>query len=288
MSLFDSRYLVPLVALLAACGTKDASKSAAKAPDSTHAAAVVPHQMTITATDYAFQAPDQVPSGMTTVHLVDNGSEIHHVSFIKLTDGKTIADFQQLLKNPGPMPAWASEAGGVNPPRPGGGMATATQMLEPGNYALICFIPSADGVPHFAKGMIHPLTVVPDSGAVAAPPTADVTLTLEDYKFTTSKPITAGRHTIEVKNNGSQPHELFIGKLMPGKKAADIPVWTQTMKGPPPVDPMGGVAGMSKGESSYITVDFTPGDYAFACFVPDAKDGKPHIAHGMLQQIHVE
>lgn len=288
MSLFDSRSLVPLVALLAACGTKDVSKSATNASDSSRAVAAVPHQMTINATDYKFDAPDEVPSGMMTVHLVDNGAEIHHVSFIKLNDGKTMADVELLLKNPGPMPSWAVDHGGVNPPHPGGGMASATQMLEPGNYALICFIPSADGVPHFAKGMVHALTVVPDKGAVAAAPAADLTMTLNDYSFTSSKPITAGTHTIEVENNASQSHEIFIARLAPGKKAADVPVWAEKPSGPPPAEPLGGVAAMAHGGTAFITVDFTPGDYALICFVPDAKDGKPHFTHGMIQQVHVE
>jgi hypothetical protein len=38
---------------------------------------------------------------------------------------------------------------------------------------------------------------------------------------------------------------------------------------------------------AFITADFTPGEYALICFLPDAKDGKPHFAHGMIQQIHI-
>ena len=287
MSLFDSRRLLPLVALLAACGTKDASKSAMTSSDSSHAAAT-PHQMTVLATDYAFVAPEQVPSGMMTIHLVDNGRELHHVAFVKLNDGKTMANVEQMLKHPGPMPSWTVDYGGVNPPHPGGGMATTTQMLEPGNYALLCFVPSADGVPHFAKGMVRALTVVPDSGAVAPAPTADNTITLSDYRFAVSKPITAGKHTIKVENIGPQSHELMLARLAPGKKAADIPAWVEKPNGPPPGEPIGGVPAMATGHTAFVTADFTPGDYAFICFLPDAKDGTPHFAHGMIEQIHVE
>jgi hypothetical protein len=45
---------------------------------------------------------------------------------------------------------------------------------------------------------------------------------------------------------------------------------------------------MAKGAAAYVTIDFTPGDYALVCFLPDAKDGKPHFTHGMVKQIHVE
>ncbi|HMI57257.1 MAG TPA: hypothetical protein VK511_04370 [Gemmatimonadaceae bacterium] len=244
--------------------------------------------MTVVATDYAFEAPDQVPSGMMTVHLVDNGAELHHVAFIKMNDGKTIADIEQSLKSKGPMPMWAIDRGGVNPPRPGGGMASTTQMLEPGNYALLCFIPSADGVPHFAKGMIRPLTVIASTDGSGTAPTADIVMSLKDYSFTTSKPLTAGRHTIEIQNAGTQSHELVLARLAPGKKASDLTAWVEKPNGPPPAEPIGGVPAIEKGTSAYMTTDLTPGDYALVCFLPDAKDGKTHYLHGMIQDVHVQ
>jgi hypothetical protein len=288
MSLFDSRSLLPLIALLAACATKDASKSAS-ASDSTHTvAAAKPHQMTVVATDYKFDAPDQVPAGMMTIHLVDNGSELHHVAFVKLNDGKTVADIEQAMKTQGPMPSWAVDYGGVNPPHPGGGMATTTETLEPGNYALLCFVPSPDGTPHFAKGMVRPLTVTASTDASAPAPAADIDMTLNNYSFTTSKPITAGKHTIRIRNDASQSHELVLARLAPGKKAEDLPAWVEKPVGPPPGEPIGGVPAIEKGATAFITVDFTPGDYAFVCFLPDSKDGKPHFTHGMVKQVHVE
>jgi hypothetical protein len=51
--------------------------------------------------------------------------------------------------------------------------------------------------------------------------------------------------------------------------------------------PLGGISGIDVGGSQYFTADFAPGNYALICFLPDAKDGKPHFAHGMIQQITV-
>jgi uncharacterized cupredoxin-like copper-binding protein len=55
-----------------------------------------------------------------------------------------------------------------------------------------------------------------------------------------------------------------------------------------PGNALGGIAGLAPGNSAYFEVDLTPGNYALACFVPDSKDGKPHIAHGMVKEFKVE
>jgi hypothetical protein len=99
-----------------------------------------------------------------------------------------------------------------------------------------------------------------------------------------------GSHTILVQNSGPQEHELVLLKLEPGKTVKDFGDWATTggMKGPPPALPIGGVGGMQPGGSAVFTADLAAGDYAFICFVPDAKDGKPHVMHGMTQQFAVK
>jgi len=59
------------------------------------------------------------------------------------------------------------------------------------------------------------------------------------------------------------------------------------MQGPPPIIPVGGIAGLSVGQTANFTTTFGPGDYLLLCFVPDAKDGKPHMAHGMAMPFKV-
>lgn len=65
--------------------------------------------------------------------------------------GKRLADFYAALKA-GPLPGWAHEVGGPNTPVPNG-ETRATLDLARGHYLITCYIPSPDGVPHFAKGM---------------------------------------------------------------------------------------------------------------------------------------
>lgn len=285
------------VATVAACAPKDTSK-----PDSTakptQAGAPTPaanrgsfdpatHTATIYAKDFAFEAPDSISGGWTTFHLVNDGSTLHHVQLVRLDSGKTVEDLGAAMKNPGPPPRWAVFVGGPNTPNP---HAESSLMVDvqPGNYAMICLIPVPDGVPHFAKGMIRALKVTAPAGAPAAEPTADVTVTLADYAFDVKGALTPGKHTFKIVNSGPQQHELVFVKPAAGKSAKDVAAWVEKPNGPPPGDALGGVSGIEPGAPVYFTVDLAPGNYAALCFVPDAKDGKPHTAHGMMKDLVVK
>ena len=295
-----SRFSNPLAAspagiaalfMLAGCAKSDtqsadtAAKAAAEAP--APAAAATPNMVSFTAREFAFEGPDTIPAGLTMIHLTDTGKELHHVQLIKLEGGKTFADFQAAAKDmaKGPPPSWIVFYGGVNPPAPGA-TTTAMQVLEPGNYAVVCIVEGADHVPHMAKGMMRSLTVTPSSNPTTEP-TADVTLTLSDYTFTLSKPLAAGRQMIKVENTASQPHEVVLVQLAPGKTIQDVGKWVFDMKGPPPGKPIGGIPAFVNGKNSFFEADLTPGEYGMICFVPDAKDGKPHVQHGMTTQFKV-
>lgn len=273
--------------VLAACAKSETAQtdtvtSAAPA----QAAAPTPNMVTFTAREFAFDGPDSIPAGLTMFHLNASGKELHHVQLLRLEQGKTYADFESAVKAGGPPPTWAVPYGGVNPPVPGG-MAIATQTMEPGNYAVVCFVDGADKVPHIAKGMMKPLTVTASENANMTEPTADVTMTLSDYTFAFSKPLVAGRQTIKVVNGATQPHEVVLVQLDPGKTLEDLGKWLTDMKGPPPGKPLGGIPGFMPGKNTYFDVNLTPGDYGLICFVPDAKDGKPHYLHGMTQQFKI-
>ena len=251
--------------------------------------------VTVHASEFAFSAPKSIAGGQTTFRLVNDGKLLHHVSILKLEQGKTMKDLEAALKVPGaPPPAWLVSVGGPNAAVPGATIE-ATVDLAPGNYVLACFIPSpGDPTPHAMKGMVMPLTVtapggVSQAGAAYAPtPSPDVHLVVKDYGFTFSKPITAGKHTIHVMNEGPQEHEVIMLKLAPGKHVADFNKWALgDMQGPPPAMPIAGMSGMAKGRTGIFSDDFTPGTYAITCFVP-APDKKMHSEHGMSTEFVVK
>jgi hypothetical protein len=286
--------------VLCACTQKDAGKadSAKVAQAGTAAAqpAVAPvsrgsfdpstHTAVIHTKDFAFEAPDSITAGWTTFRLMNDGPNLHHVQIVRLDSGKTGKDLEQALHNPGPPPRWAVFVGGPNAPDPGG-QSEATLNLPAGQYMLLCLVDIPDHIPHFAKGMVHPLTVTAASGTAAAEPTSDATVTLGDYNFKLENALTPGKHTIKVVNSGPQPHEVELIRLAPGKTAKDVLAWINNPNGPPPGNAVGGVVAIVPGTTNYFNADTPAGNYALFCFIPDMKDGKAHVEHGMVKEIKI-
>jgi hypothetical protein len=242
--------------------------------------------VTVTASDYALEMPDTLPEGAVTLRLVNQGKEFHHVWLARIEGGHSVDDVLAALKTRQPLPAWIKDAGGPNAPRPEGGENSATVMLEPGSYIVACLIPSRDGVPHLMKGMVRALTVV-RSARPAPAPEADVLMTLRDYNFFFSRPLSAGRHVIEVRNEGTQWHEFELVQLAPGKSAHDVIEFVERGVGTPAGLPIGGVSPLMPGGVSYFHTELQAGRYALICFLPDRRDGKAHFEHGMTQEFEV-
>ena len=283
------RRRIPVVAALLAASVvgcqkvdKNARKSDSAVAQQAGKAEATPNVVAVHAKDFAFTAPAQIPAGVTTFQFMNDGPGLHHMQLVRIDSGKTFTDLEAALKKPGPPPRWAVFVGGPNAPAPGA-QSNATLDLTAGHYAVICMVDVPGGVPHFTKGMLQPLDVTASTSA-AKSPTADVNVTLADYGFQFSKPLTAGAHTFSVSNSATQPHEIEVVQLAPGKTPQDMLNWIMKMDGPPPGQPIGGVAALVPGATAEFSAQFEKGNYAFICFVPDAKDGKPHFVHGMVHE----
>ncbi|MES2123676.1 MAG: hypothetical protein V4503_03205 [Gemmatimonadota bacterium] len=234
--------------------------------------------VTITFRDFAFDAPASLPAGPVTFQAVNAGKQPHHAILVRLAPGKSVQDLAAAVAKPGPPPSWITLMGG---PQEG---STVTITLAPGDYAWVCMIPGPDGVPHIAKGMMKGFTVTPNKAA-ATLPVPDITMTMKDYGWEFSKPLTAGKHVVKIVTAPGQPHELVIWKLHPGKTAQDLAAWAAKLDSPPPATVVGGVSPLQTGEANIETLDLAAGKYALFCFLPDPKDGKEHFHHGMMQEI---
>jgi uncharacterized cupredoxin-like copper-binding protein len=247
-----------------------------------------PNLVIVTARDYSFDAPTALPAGLTTLRLVNDGSEIHNVQLLKVPgdNGRSAGDLIQAYQHGRPRPDWAVEVGGPNAVAPGG-TANATFLLEPGEYAVICPVVGKDGQAHSMKGMVRPLTVPREGARIAPAPKPDLAMSLVDYNFELQEPISAGQKTIRITNNGKQPHEVLLVRLADGQRASDYVTWYRKQAGPPPGELMGGVTSIAPGSEATVTANLPAGNYALLCLIPDQGDGRPHVDHGMIREIKI-
>ena len=249
-------------------------------------AAKTPPVITITAHDYAYDAIPDIPAGVVQIRLHNLGPDAHHAAIFKLDAGKTAPDLLDAMKTPGPPPSWAQTISGPNVPAPGG-YSNVIVTLSAGNYVALCFVNTNGGIPHYMKGMARAFKVVPSNNR-AKEPAPDTHIELSDYTFKFSKPVTPGMHTFHVMNSGPQLHEIQLFQLAPGKSLAELVMWLSgPMNGPPPAKPMGGIVNVMPGGHAIFRQTMVAGKWAAICFVPDAKDGKPHFVHGMAQEFGV-
>ena len=140
------------------------------APLAAQAASTVDRQqfIRVIAKDYVYDAPATVQSGIATIHLINQGTDIHHVTVQELPSGKTVKDFFDATRATGRAPAWSKNVA-QTAQVPSGGEAFLAFRMAPGRYILSCLIPAADGRSHVAKGMYQVITA---SVGTAAPATA--------------------------------------------------------------------------------------------------------------------
>ena len=97
-------------------------------------------------------------------------------------------------------------------------------------------------------------------------PVADLDVRLVDYSFGFSAPLQAGSQRIRVVNSGSEPHEIGIVKLLPGKTIEDVRAWARNPAEEPPLDlrDLGGVTSLASGEEAYFDMELTPASTRFS------------------------
>ena len=224
--------------------------------------------------DYGFRGPDRIPAGLTTVRIINEGHDLHHVQFLKLPKGRSAADFRAAITaDPTRMPSWVKFIGGPNATIPGR-EASATMNLTEGDYVLICLIPDNKGVLHVALGMQKALAVRGGKATKVSAPKPTVAITQVDFQFAISQSIKPGSQTVAVTNHGTQPHEVVLVRLAPGASVMDFVASIEPgAAGPPRGTVLGGIVGIEAGDYGFFTADFEPGRYGLVCFFTDAVMG---------------
>ncbi|HXI19884.1 MAG TPA: hypothetical protein VNH46_02290, partial [Gemmatimonadales bacterium] len=188
---------------------------------------------TFTATDFAFDGPDTIAPGITAIRLLNHGQQQHHLILARLNQGKTLADlvaaFTADPNTDPPFVSWHGAAGGIAP----GDSSGSIVELSQGHYAIMCFFADADGTMHFSKGMAKDLVVAGDPTTALAPAT-EGRIELVDFNYVAPE-LTAGTHTYEIINHGTQAHEVQLIRLDPGATAESfLASLAPAAAGPPP------------------------------------------------------
>jgi hypothetical protein len=122
----------------------------------------------VTAIDYGYDADlDAVAAGTTAFDFTNDGTELHEMVLIRVNDDTT-ETVQELLELPEEEAQTKTSFIGVAFAAPGEG-SNMYADLEPGEYFIVCFIPTgttsfedietAEGPPHFVEGMVQEFSV---------------------------------------------------------------------------------------------------------------------------------
>jgi hypothetical protein len=108
----------------------------------------------VSATEYDFEF-EPPPSGAVSFVMSNDGNEPHFLGIGKLLPGVTVEQAIQ-AQDPSEVTEWTADSATVGP---GEEAVLTVENLEPGEYAMVCFIPSPDGEPHAFLGMAVGFTV---------------------------------------------------------------------------------------------------------------------------------
>lgn len=252
--------------------------------------------ITILAEDYAFQAPDEIPSGWTNIRYENDGTEPHFLFLTKMPEGVTFDAYagdalvpfnetwyamrdegintEEVMERLGAqMPEWfwtLEFSGGTGIISPG--MTTdVTLNLEPGAYVLECYMKTEDGELHSMEGMLRELTVT-DIASEITPPEADIDITLSNFEMSVDGDLTPGNHTVSVHvaENPEEGfgHNVHVARLTEDTGKQEVAEWMNWfdvygLRTPSPSLFTGGMQLLPEGGTGYFNLDLEPGRYLF-------------------------
>lgn len=221
----------------------------------------------VTAADYAFGMPTEIPSGWVTFRMKNMGQEVHNAVIQKYSDTLTYKALGELVGK-------AIKKGQEYPPeaeKPMGGPAMlspgltgeTTVFLEPGLYGMFCFMVAGDGEVHFSKGMARPF-IVKDEESGADEPNGTIDVTVSDLAINIEDPIEAGDQVFDVHFRTAQ--NVHLAKLGEDQTLEDVKEWMVKITNPAPFTFIGGAEEAEVGQHSTFKATLEPGRYALATY----------------------
>jgi hypothetical protein len=140
-------------------GPPDAKSAAVTEVTGEESDETVEGDTTVDAVEYAFNA-ETLPSGATEIAFDNIGAQPHHLIASKLKGDATAEDVEKFFKTEQGAPPLEEKGTKSTAVLEGGEGQLVTLGLEPGRYALYCFITDREGgPPHVFKGMVDEVEV---------------------------------------------------------------------------------------------------------------------------------
>ncbi|WP_372919818.1 hypothetical protein [Salegentibacter sp.] len=264
----------------------------------------------IVSTHMNIEVQSTIPSGWTTFRYDNRSHNPHFVLFDKLPDGKTVEDskaevvpvFQEgmdfialgewdnAFAAFGQLPAWSAEiiySGGTGMLSPNH-ISEITIYLEPGTYALECYVKNSEGVFHATSGMITGMVVTEDENDNTEPESTMEVRVSSETGIQLDEKVRPGKHLIKAFFEDQTVYSHFLGhdiNLVRLDENADLDELNSWMNwsdptafmtpAPEGVEFLGGMQDLPALEGNpnshvgYFDAHLKPGTYAFIAEVPD-------------------
>jgi plastocyanin len=239
--------------------------------------------ITIEGFEMGYKVSGKLRPGTATITFKNTGGTTHMMAATRLKDGVTLDQVKAALKRSedaaAPLMADGPDASTYGTPAlvSAGESSTVTAVnLKPGNYAILCFVPGPDGMPHAAMGMISMFTVEGDP--VTTAPKSDGDIDISDTAIKLPDGFT-GKGTYKVTDSGQKPHTISFAKLDAGKSLQDYFAYVggKFAANQPPDGGggtlVGGIDSLLPGQTAYVTLDLKPGHYGYVSTEEDDQLG---------------
>jgi len=258
------------------------------AQDATPEAAFTGYQeLVVTITDDAVTtSATEVSPGYLLLTIVNNSSQDATAGLFTLP-GLTEEMMNEKASTPTPddeIPPFLLEATIAGGPQDAAPNTTAQAVVKvtPGGWVVF---PDSNQAPVYLT--------VKDEAEVGTEPASVASIGLTEFSFSgLDSGIIAGKQIWKVTNTGAEVHMLGLGKAPDGTTKDDVmTLLNSEMSGTPVAgglqesdieDVYGGVLLLSSGQTMWPLLDLEPGTYVAVCWVPDSRNGMPHVMEGML------
>jgi len=290
------RIVAPLaLASVLVGGTACGGSSDADTGSAASSSAAGSNQLTITTKGMAYAITGHPHPGNIDITFDNADDAAHEAQIVRLAAGKTVKDLLADMQEGGEQAAAGDLAGNPEEMTYGtpsllyGGEKTevVSDTIDAGNYAVLCFLPGPDGMPHVAMGMAAGFTVAGDE--VTSTPHSAGTVSLADDGITV--PDGFGSGTYEVTNTGTAPHSFSVASLDGSLDDLFSYIGGQFAQNEPidggPGSLVAGVATLKPGQSAWLVLDLPAGHYGYVSTVQGEDPSDTDYARGLHGEFSV-